>query len=300
MDDYNHRIKLYEQREFGEKINATFTFLRQNVGPFFKAQFYIAGPVAIILTILYTILFESIFDGLENGVNNPLFFTSGTIWNTFATYLMTILMTLVVALVNFVYMRLYHENNREAPDVNSVFQLMMQNFWKAVLIGIIWAIFIAVGMLFLILPGIYLAVVASLAYPILVIESSGVERAVDRPFKLIRDKWFSTFGLLLVTGIIGAILASLISLPVSIFTGVQVFLGIEEGNADISEAFPTWAIALGTLLGYVGNIVSGAITNTAIGFQYYNLVEMKESRGLLGEIDKMDEKDDDSANEGRY
>ncbi|MDZ7848230.1 MAG: hypothetical protein U5L96_16565 [Owenweeksia sp.] len=38
----------------------------------------------------------------------------------------------------------------------------------------------------------------------------------------------------------------------------------------------------------------------AIGFQYFNLVEMKESRGLLGEIDQVGQSDENSANEGEY
>lgn len=79
----------------------------------------------------------------------------------------------------------------------------------------IWAVSIVVGFLVLlgiialIVPGIILAIMYSLALPVLLIEKKGVFESMSRSRQLVSHRWGKTFGTFLVLGII-VIIASVI------------------------------------------------------------------------------------------
>src|SRR6266567_828671 len=79
----------------------------------------------------------------------------------------------------------------------------------------IWALSIIVGILVLlgfialIVPGIILAIMYSLALPVLLIENKGVTESMGRSRQLVSHRWAKTFGTFLVLGII-VLISSLI------------------------------------------------------------------------------------------
>jgi len=83
----------------------------------------------------------------------------------------------------------------------------------------IWALSILVGFIALIVPGIILAIMYSLALPVLLIENKGVTESMGRSRQLVSHRWAKTFGTFLVLGII-VIIASLI------FGAISAPLGI--------------------------------------------------------------------------
>ena len=90
----------------------------------------------------------------------------------------------------------------------------------------IWALSIVVGIIVflgfiaLIIPGIILAIMYSLAFPVLLIENKGVFASMRRSRELVGHRWLKTFATYLVLGII-VIIASLI---VSAISGVFGFV----------------------------------------------------------------------------
>ncbi len=89
----------------------------------------------------------------------------------------------------------------------------------------IWALSILVGIIVflgfiaLFVPGIILAVMYSLALPVLLIENKGVTESMGRSRQLVSHRWAKTFGTFLVLGII-VLIASLI------FSAITAPLGI--------------------------------------------------------------------------
>ena len=47
-------IEFYKLRDFGAKMNATIEFLRENIGRLFLNLLFIAGPVALLMSLLMT------------------------------------------------------------------------------------------------------------------------------------------------------------------------------------------------------------------------------------------------------
>jgi len=76
-------------------------------------------------------------------------------------------------------------------------------------LSIIVGIIVVLGIIALIVPGILLAIMFSLALPVLLIENKGVTESMGRSRQLVSHRWAKTFGTFLVLGII-VLIASLI------------------------------------------------------------------------------------------
>ena len=76
-------------------------------------------------------------------------------------------------------------------------------------VSIIVGIIVVLGIIALIIPGIILAIMYSLALPVLLIEKKGVFESMSRSRQLVSHRWGKTFGTFLLLGII-VIIASLI------------------------------------------------------------------------------------------
>ena len=86
-------------------------------------------------------------------------------------------------------------------------------------LSIIVGIIVVLGFIALIVPGIILAIMFSLALPVLLIENKGVTESMGRSRQLVSHRWGKTFGTFLVLGII-VLIASLI------FSAITAPLGI--------------------------------------------------------------------------
>ncbi|HEY6629432.1 MAG TPA: hypothetical protein VI193_10655 [Acidimicrobiia bacterium] len=72
-------------------------------------------------------------------------------------------------------------------------------------IGLITAVAVSVGLVLLVLPGVWLAVSVSLAPQIVALEDRGVIASITRSIKLVRGRWWGTFGFLLLVGLVGSV-----------------------------------------------------------------------------------------------
>lgn len=87
--------------------------------------------------------------------------------------------------------------------------------WLWVL-SIVVGVIVVLGFIALLVPGIILAIMFSLAVPALLIENTGVLQSMGRSRKLVDHRWLKSFALFLVFGIIfliAGVIASLISAP---------------------------------------------------------------------------------------
>jgi hypothetical protein len=51
---------------------------------------------------------------------------------------------------------------------------------------------------------------------------------------------------------------------------------------------------------YLAQMILGALPNIGIAFQYFNLVEMKEAKGLLGKINTLGQSQPPSTSDEQY
>jgi hypothetical protein len=294
-------IQLFEQRDFGNKINATFQYISQNFQSLGMALLYIVGPVAVGAGIASGILQSNMLrvtgDIARGQSNNPMAmiqmmsqFASPSFW---LTMLFGLLANVAVVLTTYGHMKVYDHTRGQAITVADVWAEVQPVIGRAIIISVLGSILTVAGMLFFLVPGIYIGVVLSLALAVTMFEGTTFGETLDRCFKLIRDKWWSTFGLIVVVFIITAIIGMLFALPTSI-------IGFLVSAKILPDASTAWLV-IGNVIALVGRTLLNAILYVAIGFQYTNLVERQEGRGLLSAIDTIGAATQArNANEGDY
>ncbi len=292
------KIEFYKLRDFGRKINATIEFLRENFKGLFLCLLLIGGPAALLLSIVFKNVMSSFFSfGFETGSGAPpdlVNFFSLLGGNYFLMMLVSWLTVTLIVSVTFSYMKLYNDGVAKESSVGEVLRLALSKYGGLLILGFLISLVTIVGMFFFFLPGIYLAVTLSLAYPIFMFENVGVGTAFSKSFSLIRDKWWSTFGLLFVSYLIAYVVQVVFSVPFIFVYVMEMFSVVEEieaGSGDptsimglFSSGYMTFAMAVSM----VGTYITYAIPLVALGYQYSNLVERSEGRGLMNEIKDFD------------
>ena len=255
---YTPQIEFYKKRQFGDKLNMTFVFLRENAWPYLRAQLLISGPILLISNIMMS-QFSLSFLNLDGGVT-PDFVIS--MMGMYGVMLISVVVTsAVMPAVAYSYMRVYQGKAPSEIRIPDVTRNLLSKVFNLLVFNIIAAIVVVVGMFFFFIPGVYLMIVLSLGSAIIVFEDNNPIDAFGRSFKLIKDKWWST--------------------------SVQKsgdLSGLDESNFGSNP--------LGILFSVFetfGAILTYSISFLALAFQYFNLVERRESRGLMSRIEQMDD-----------
>lgn len=308
-------INFKRERSFGDKINATFAFISQNLKPIAKSALYIAGPFALVTTMVlqaYQMRNFGDFSTTLSG-NNPAgaagMFTSAAWWSYLGiTYLVLLgMIALTIALAQR-HIRAYVETGSAAIDISYLAKSIWRDFLSALgatigiavlmfivmmiivvpfslLIAGLQAPFLAILMVLAMFVGLLMAGSAlMLIYPILNFEKTNFFDALGRVFSLNGGKWLSTAGLVFITSIIQSVIIMALSIPVYAITFYKMLHGgsLEEVVAQ-SNQFSWYTIftALASIVYSVGLTLIGSIMLIAVTLQYFNLRERREASGLL-------------------
>lgn len=103
------------------------------------------------------------------------------------------------------------EIEKGQADLGASFRFAVSKLIWLWALSIVVGVIVFLGVIALIVPGIILAIMFSLAVPVLLIENKGVLESMGRSRKLVDHRWGKTFGLLLVFGIIVLIVSVIIS-----------------------------------------------------------------------------------------
>lgn len=314
MQDFQ-LIEYHHTRDFSRKMNATFEFIKQNWKSLGKASIVIAGPPVLIASLLMGSFYGEIFN-IGNIGSNPDaalgIFTSAQFWVqlVLAMILFMLASVMSIATINN-YILLYEELKTNDIPTSLVWErvratftmylgttflfsvtIMAAGFVVAIVLGAMSAISSA-----LLIFGIWAAVIgmfyvlfgASLTFIIRAYENTGFFPALMRSFNLVKGKWWSTFGLIMVLYFIMALISYIPVIPVYIVMGVTVFHNVSsDPNANPMEGMGSIMTILTTLY-YTVQMILSAFPNIGIAFQYFNLVERKEARGLMASIDSFGE-----------
>ena len=265
-------INLRVERSFSDKINATFTFARQNLKQLAILFMLFGFPLLVVgnILLLYiqTTIQESLlgntemFNSLPNIMIPMIIIGAGYFW---------------LNLITLSYIAEYAEGNRNISP-SAVLRRAYANLGKVLGAGIVTIIIVTIGFVLLIIPGIYLSIVLSLLTMIIVMEGDPLFEAISRCFYLIKGKWWSTFGLVFVMSIIVTIMQLAFNIPSYIVNLSSAFV----------QKLPEFGLTtiLSTIFSTIGLALFYPLAFIALAFQYFNLVELKESAGLKMEIEQ--------------
>ncbi len=269
----NEKIEFRKLRDFGELINVTFEFLKQNLKKLGLSILFIVSPLALISGILGGIYNASNFNNITAmrfSFNWPLLFLH---------YIFILITVHLLVTVTYSYIFLYFEKNVADIEVSDVFQKTKEFFFP--FLGASIGVFLAVivGTMLFIVPGIYLSITLSTIYAVKMIEHKGFFDSFERCRYLIKDNWWFTFGLILIFAVIQYFFSFILQIPMTIVNFVGMMHTLNKG-ASVNET-----IVMITSLIYTFSFFFYTIGIIGITFHYFNLVEQKEARGLMQKIE---------------
>src|SRR5688572_14042830 len=309
MENFNF-IEFHRTRDFSRKLNATFEFVRQNFKPLGKSILFIAGPpmfVASLVSGSFMSEFMSFSMMGNNAEEMGNYFTSASFW--LQVVLMVVFLTVSsvmnIATINN-YLLLYEKKRTNKIEVSEVWEYVRATFWMyfstlflfvilviaayivlLIPIGILGAIspfLIFVGVLFFMCGIIYFFFGAALVFIIRTYEKKGFFESIFRSFKLVKDKWWSTFGLITVLYLVAGVSSYIFLIPGYIIQGVSA---LHTTSVDTFQE-PSLTMQVITIvlftLSYLVQMILTALPNLGTAFQYFNLVELKEAKGLMAQI----------------
>lgn len=280
-------VEFKKVREFGEIIGDTFLFIKQNFKPLMKAYFYLCG-FFILGGLLSTFannlrLFGFLDSSTPRAGGSPM----SILMMRFTFNYIVIFIFLVLGYASFFasilsYIALYIRKGNLAPTVQEVWSYFKFYFWRVFGGGFLITVFWGICTLLCLIPGIWVTPAVSIFFSIMVMENAGIGYAFNRCFKLVTNEWWITFATLVVVYVIYTGAVYFVQIPTFIMIFMKDFTHFQSGFTTVS------AIVM-ALSQYIGQIFM-IIPIVACTLIYFNLVERKESAGLLERIEAFGQK----------
>jgi hypothetical protein len=276
------KVDFKQSRDFGQLVNDTFVFVKQNWKPLGKALFIICGffiAVGMVVNVFNQVRIFGEIGTTQPRVGNIL----GPLY--FLNILFSIASYTLIGLTTFSYISLYIEKNGTSPSTEEVWSYVKYYFWRFLGSQIALGILVMIGFVLCGIPGIYLFPIVMIMQAMIIFENASLGYVFDRGFKLIKENWWTTFGAFVIIGIAVYALFMLLVLPLSIVTGASM--------AVSKSGTPLPFVILMSVLGHALQIVT-ALFYIVTAFAYYSLVEKKEGASLLDKVNTIGQNDIDS------
>lgn len=288
-----NKINFNQERDFGEVINVTILFIKQNIKALGKAVLYFIAPLGLIAGIFY---------GLYQyyTLGQAFDFAGNLSMGVIVAIVMVILFVVVFTLLQAIVLEMFNEYREKGPgkiDIHSLWSRAKDSFGTilgtSIILGFLMGGVILVMVLFslitpylliaFVIPFFYAILTIYFVYPVRVYEKADIGEAITRSFTLIKGNWWWTFLLYFIVSMAAGLLSSIFMIPQYIYTFATAFTAASGESASMSM---TMAIITG-ILSMVGQVVVNTIPFIALIFHYYNLLEKKDKPGLQKRLDQL-------------
>lgn len=297
-----NKIEFQRYRDFGQIINSTFEFIRQNFLSLLKSLIFLVGPFLLITGLLLGFYQKSIFTLFQI---TSLSQTGLIILLLIVSIFLTMQM-LLSTVFSFILIYLSKDEFTQI-SIEEVWDGVKQIFFK--IMGLTLALIFLIAAAFFILvlfigltanttqnpflvflifillfiPVLFFIIKLSLVYVVALYEKKGVWESIQRSFYLIKNKWWFTFGLIFVLGIIQGLMGVIFQIPQYILMFATMFNSLDgSGVSEVTEIL----IMITSVISAFQYLLS-SITIIALAFLYFSLVELKEAKGLMEKIESI-------------
>lgn len=245
---FSQPADFYRTRDFGQKWEATAQLLRQHGRVLFATLLRYTGPWFVLGLIIEAA-------GAATGNEK-----AGNIVSNLAQQVGDV----VGVGITFGFLRLRIQHYQTPGHELTVADVWGATTGTGAYFGrrIVGNIITGVALLLLLLPGIYVAVTLTLLPAVALLEEGDLSRCFD----LIKGYWWSTFGLAAVAGLL---LVSVLVVPAMVLGGLMT---IYPDNSLLELPFSVFAA--------VATFFLNPILTVLLAFNYFSIVEAKESPGL--------------------
>lgn len=327
MESQN-QIILNQKRYFGDVIGDGIKFFRINIGVLTRAFFTFIFPIFVIPILLGFGLGSA--DMLRDiMVTEPSDLRNETVSTMFvvayiAFYMLMLFTYVVLALIVQSTALAYEENGNQPASYEQVKSLMAEYFANVTTSYV--SLFFVFVLCLAIFIGVFIGLVSLggtagmvtgmlLSFVIMIImmwfmvkltfvpythmrEDVSIDGAFRRSMRLVKNNWWSTFGVLFIAGVIAGIAGMIFTLPLQILIVGANFSALGSGgDSDVN------LVLLGVLflVSQLGSLYLYQYVMTCTVLKYYDLVEKADGSSLANEIGQLGENDSSFfENEGEY
>lgn len=280
-------INFKKQRELGDILGDTFAFIRQELKPFIKTIFQIAGPYLLLFLFASAFYIYTIGDLFNFQAVGNSAVSFGIIFLALAFFIISMVLTYVFGTSAALHYIKSYVNNNGNVNIEEVKYDVKKSFWSFIGMGIAkWLVLIFSTMLCF-LPVLYFMVPMALVFSILVFEKKDVSDSFSYSFKLIKDEFWMTFITIIVVAIIVLIATYAFSLPASIYSMMK--MGLFSGEIDPTN-FGSFIDPIDIALNIIASLFQfllSLISIVASAFIYFNLNEKKNFTGTFEQINSL-------------
>ena len=283
-------------RDFGQKFSASFEFIGAHWRGLGQAMLYLVLPAAILQGIVSALLQKQVFAQALRGTGtgmgklqqltmlngmyqSPIYWINVVISGIF-------IMFLVLTVYAYVRCCLRPVPSPTTITVGEVWAVVKSEFIGSYLSYFALLILIIIGLFFLGIPGLYLSVAFSLFYITKVVEGTGFVATCRRCLQLVRGKWWSTFGLIVVMSFALGLVLVVVG---SVVGGLSYFAARQVGflqTDDASSSPVLFTVITSALTGLLNLLIYPPLL-LALAFQYFNLVERRDGVGLRNMVSQL-------------
>jgi hypothetical protein len=294
-------IELRQQRDFGEVLNTSFEFVTSNFGNFFKVVFTIVGPIFVAAFASFSVFGYRLFNRLFNGSAFRFRYYDENPFSTLDFVLIGIIClagfvgVIILYITIYGYLKEYNESRNPEVQTRQVWNFVKKNFFRYIGSGLVFFLFLIIAFAllffmvsiqsplliflgFLLLIAVY--VYQSLFFSIITFEGFNPVNAIARGFNLVWGKWWFTFGVMFVLGLLSGVLNSALN-----YGGVFLVSLVKMNSYD---ELPTWLTRIGlvsyVVLAFVFYMFIGSLSIVKDAILYFSYTEEKESYGLLEKL----------------
>jgi hypothetical protein len=272
-------VEFKKIREFGEMINDTFLFVRQNFKPILKAFIYLCG-FFILAGIATSVMNQlNVRDAVVNSTNFEARISAIFTLNYLVSIIFVVLNYNALTVTVLSYIALYIDKGNVSPKLDEVWVYFKYYFFRALVGSVLVGVFTVLAFICCILPGIYVFPIMSLFFPIMLFENASVGYCFSRSFKLVKDQWWITAAVLIIIWMITYACTLFVSIP-------SMILGFMSAFTSGSKQISNLSLAVVSVIQYLSQVFV-ILPLICSAFCYFNLRERQESYGLLERIGKL-------------
>ncbi len=237
------------QFDLGRVIQRTFTTIRENAAIFFGTSAVMVGIPSVLMGIgQSTILAESNAIGFLMMVAGWVFYMVG-----------------VYMLQGMVMKAAINGFNGKTTSFSQAFDVGVKMFLPLLGLAIVASVGAGLASLLLIVPGVILSVMWSVAAPSVVVEKRGVFESLQRSRDLTRGYRWYVFGLMVIYVILSWIIGAAVGA-----------LSMATGGSFLDASPNLWVNTISSVL---INILSAVVASAGVASLYYELRSIKEGAG---------------------
>ncbi len=153
-------IEFQRTRDFSNKMNATFEFIRQNFKSLGKSILYIAGPAVLVGSLLIGSFmgeFLTLSQSMQNYSGNPEafndYFLSANFWLQLILMFVFLFISFIVTIATINnYLIIYDERKTNKIDVQEVWDRVRNTFWTYLGSALLFFLLLLIAYVILLIP----------------------------------------------------------------------------------------------------------------------------------------------------